>query len=277
MIAAASDESASPAWMLEAEQGRRAFIMSHLPASRPGLEIVSSSHPVTDRAQHDVFYVDCIDKDVIQREAATNPGAAGRDIPSIDAVWMPGRRLAECVAGRRFGYAVASHVLEHVPNPLGWLQEILECVDIGGSIAILLPHKRFTMDSYRPLTTFAQVVGWSVEKPVRPTAAQVMEFLSQSVSDDGSVSWDGPLPPFDRVPRHYSDQQALDFARDVHDSDHYLDVHCTVWTPESFVDVFRRARRLGLLDAEIRGPFTGFAGSPPAEFLVYLEKTAAAT
>jgi hypothetical protein len=271
MIATAADES--PTWMLEAEEGRRAFIMSHLPATRPGLEIAPYFHPVTDRTRHDVFYVDCIDNDEIQRKAAANPGSAGRDTPRIDAVWMPGRRLAECVEGRRFGYAIASHVLEHVPNPLGWLQDILECVEVGGSIAILLPHKIYTMDHYRPLTTFAQVVGWSVEKPARPTAVQVMDFLSQSFFDDGSAPSDGPLPSFDRAPRLYSDQQALDFARHVHATDSYLDVHCTVWTPESFVDVFGRLKRLGLLDADIRGPFTGFAGSPRAEFLVYLQKT----
>lgn len=277
MIATVAAESASPALKLEAEEQRRAFIMSHVPASRPGLEIAPSLHPVTDRAKHDVLYVDCIHDDKIRRKAAPNPGAAQRDIPGADAVWVRGRRLAEFVQGRRFGYAIASHVLERVPNPLGWLQEILECVDVGGRIAILLPHKCFTMDSYRPLTTFAQVVGWSVQKPVRPTAAQVMESLSQASFDDGSVSFDGSPPPFGRAPRRHSDQQALDFARRVHDTDDALDVRCTVWTPESFVDVFGRVRRLGLLDAEIRGPFTGFAGSPHAEFLVCLEKTAAAT
>jgi hypothetical protein len=100
-----------------------------------------------------------------------------------------------------------------------------------------------------------------------------MDFLSQSFLDDGSVSFDGPLPPFDQAPRHYSDQQALDFARHVHATDSYLDVHCTVWTPQSFVELFSRMGRLGLLDAEIREPFTGFTGSPRAEFLVYLKKT----
>ena len=29
-------------------------------------------------------------------------------------------------------------------------------------------------------------MGWSVEKPVRPTPSQVMEFLSESFEDDGT-------------------------------------------------------------------------------------------
>ncbi|MBM3954945.1 MAG: class I SAM-dependent methyltransferase [Planctomycetes bacterium] len=265
-----------PQWMVEAEEGRRSFIMGHLPAHLPGLEIAPYFHPVSDRSKHDVFYVDCIDNDEIQRKAAVNPGSVGREVPWIDAVWVPGKRLAKCIEGRRFGYCIASHVLEHVPNPLGWLQEILECVEVGGRVAILLPHKAFTMDYYRPLTTFAQVVGWSIEKPSRPTATQVMDFLSQSFYDDGSVSFAAGLPPFAEARRHYSDTQSVDFARHVHATDTYLDVHCTVWTPESFVEIFRRIRAAGLIDADVIGPFTGFTGSPQAEFLVYLEKTAPA-
>lgn len=264
---------ALPQWAVEAEEGRRSFIMSHLPAHLPGLEIAPYFHPVTDRAKHDVYYVDCIDNDEIQRKAAANPGSVGREVPWIDAVWVPGRPLAKCVDGRRFGYAIASHVLEHVPNPLGWLREILDCIEVGGRVAILLPHKMYSMDHYRAPTTFAQVVGWSIEKPARPTATQVMDFLAQSFFDDGSLCFDRPMPAFADAPRHYSDNQAVDFARHVHGTDTYLDVHCTVWTPDSFVEIFRRLRAAGLIEAEVAGPFTGFTGSPQAEFFVYLEKT----
>lgn len=258
----------------DAEERRRDFIMSQLSTFQSGLEIAPYFHPVTDRSKHDVFYVDCIDNEEIRRKAAANPdAAASQEVPLIDAVWLPGMRLAECVGGRRFGYVVASHVLEHVPNPLGWLLDILECVEVGGRIAILLPSKLYTMDYYRPLTTFADVVGWWVEKPTRPTAVQVMDFLSQSFLDDGLVSFDSQMPPFELAPRHYSDQQALEFAQYVYSTNCYLDIHCTVWTPESFVEVFSRLKRLGLIDTEILGPFTGFTGSSRAEFLVYLQKT----
>lgn len=263
-----------PQWILEAERGRRDFVMSRLPAQGRGLEIAPYFHPITDRSLHDVFYVDCIDNDEIQRKAAANPGSVGREVPRIDAVWVPGRRLAQCVGGRRFSYAIACHVLEHVPNPLGWLEEILECVTVGGRVAILLPDRSASMDYYRPLTSFAQVVGWSIEKPSRPTATQVMDFLSQSFHDDGTTAFAAGMPPFADMRRQYSDQQAIDFARFVHSTGTYLDVHCSVWTADSFVEVFDRVRAVGLLAVTIDGPYRGFTGSPPGEFLVYLEKTA---
>ncbi|MEI8370633.1 MAG: methyltransferase domain-containing protein, partial [Planctomycetia bacterium] len=142
-----------PAPPLSGSDARRAFLMSHLPSHLRGLEIAPYFNPIVDRAKYDVFYVDCIDNDEIQRKAAQNPGSVGQTVPWIDAVWVPGKRLSKCVGGRKFAYVVASHVMEHVPNPLGWLNEILECVEVGGRVAIMLPMRTQSMDYYRQNTT----------------------------------------------------------------------------------------------------------------------------
>lgn len=259
---------------LTGPEARKAFVMSNLPVGGCGLEIAPYFNPMVDRSKYDVFYVDCIDNDEIQRKAADNPGAKGRYVPRIDAVWVPGRRLSDCVGGRKFSYAVASHVMEHVPNPLGWLGEIIECVEVGGRVAIMLPTRTQSMDYYRQTTTFGQIVGWSIEKPARPTPTQVMDFLSQSFFHQGERLVDTEMPPFTRINRHYSDRDAVNFADFVWKEAHYLDVHCSVWTPESFVEVFERLAKVGLLPCRVIGPFTGFPGATHAEFLVFLEKTA---
>jgi len=259
---------------LSGPEGRRAFVMSHLPAHLRGLEIAPYFNPMVDRSKYDVFYVDCIDNDEIQRKAGENPGAVGCYVPRIDAVWVPGKRLADCVGGRKFAYAVASHVMEHVPNPLGWLNEILECVEVGGRVAIMLPMRTKSMDYYRQNTTFGQVVGWSIEKPSLPTPTQVMDFLSQSFFHTGEPVIEGQMPRFEDAVRHYSDKDAVNYANFVWNEKHYLDVHCSTWTPESFKEIFGRLRDVGLLHCEVIGPFTGFAGATEAEFLAFLEKRA---
>ncbi|GAF77790.1 unnamed protein product, partial [marine sediment metagenome] len=153
-----------------------------------------------------------------------------------------------------------------------WLGEILDVLQPGGVIALVVPDHRRTIDYFRSPTTLAQVIGWSIEKPVRPTPTQVMEFLSETFEDNGTINFDGDVPPFRELKRHYTDQDALGFAQFVEREKYYLDVHCTVWTPESFVDVFSQVITLGQLGCEIIGPIAGFVGNGPEEFLVYLQK-----
>lgn len=258
--------------MSDVELARCDFITSRLPLGQRGIEIAPYFHPIVDRTQHDVLYVDCIDNAEIQRKAAENPGAVGRIVPLVDAVWVPGVPLADCIGHEPLFYAVASHVLEHVPNPLGWLQEILDVLEPGGVVAILLPNRERSMDYYRAVTSFAQIVGWSIEKPARPTPTQVMDFLSQSFEDDGKTDFDAPMLPFTEAKRHYDDLKAIEFANFVANENHYLDVHCSVWTPTSFAAVFDRLIQSGLIDVKLIGPFKSFPGCSQAEFLVYLQK-----
>ena len=251
---------------------RSSVILEGCETQRHGLEIGPYFQPVTDRSVHDVLYVDCCDEGELQRKFHENPEAVGKQLPAIDAIWAPGRPLADCVGYEPFYYAVASRVFEHVPNPLGWLQDILDVLQPGGVIALVVPDHRQTIDFFRSPTTLAQVIGWSIEKPVRPTPTQVMEFLSETFEDDSTIEFDGVVPPFHELKRHYTDQDALGFAQFVEREKYYLDVHCTVWTPESFVDVFSRVITLGQLDCKIIGPIEGFVGNGPEEFLVYLQK-----
>jgi hypothetical protein len=252
---------------------RRCHIISKLPVDRRGLEIAPYFNPIIDKRIYEIFYVDCIDNEEIQRKAAANPGAVDRYVPAIDAVWIPGKPLAECVSHRKFAYAVASHVMEHVPNPLGWLREILECLEVSGVIALLLPDRCGTMDYYRRETTFAEIVGWSIEKPGKPTPTQVMDFLSQSFMDNGSQPFGVGMPRFEDAPRAYSDQDAIGFARMAKENGTYIDAHVSVWTPSSFRNIFERLISLGLLPVEMEGPFQKMPGFHPAEFLVFLRKT----
>jgi trans-aconitate methyltransferase len=92
--------------------------------------------------RHDVRYVDCIDNDTIIKKAAENPGSVGREIPRIDWVWTPGKRLRSCIPAHvAFDYCVATHVMEHVPDTIGWLNQIFEVMHDGAVLALALPDR----------------------------------------------------------------------------------------------------------------------------------------
>jgi hypothetical protein len=255
---------------------RYEVLTAPLKLSGTGLEIAPYFYPLLDKARHDVRYVDCIDNDTIAKKAAENPGAIGREIPRIDWVWTPGKPLRSCIpVDIVFDYCVATHVMEHVPDTIGWLNQILQVMRDGAVLALALPDRRYTMDHYRRETTLGDVVGNWISAPSRPTGAQIVDFLSQSFYDTrgqpGARMFD-LSQPFAVAPRHYTDEQALEFAALSHREGTYLDVHCTVWTPASFVDVMSRVVGMGLMNVEMSTPVERNPDSSWDEFIVHLTR-----
>lgn len=90
--------------------------------------------------------------------ARHNPWSSNRDARRF------GSRLGEqflgeasdvaMIADGSYAFVAASHVLEHVANPLQALQEWRRILRPGGTILLVLPHKAGTFDHRRPFTTF---------------------------------------------------------------------------------------------------------------------------
>ena len=61
------------------------------------------------------------------------------------------------IANDSYDFVVASHVLEHVANPLRALQEWKRIVKPSGTILVVVPHRAGMFDHRRPFTTFDHV------------------------------------------------------------------------------------------------------------------------
>lgn len=61
------------------------------------------------------------------------------------------------IADAGYDFLLASHILEHVANPLRALQEFHRVVKPKGSLLIAVPNQLHTFDHRRPLTTFAHL------------------------------------------------------------------------------------------------------------------------
>ena len=56
-----------------------------------------------------------------------------------------------------YDFLLASHILEHVANPLRALEEFRRILKPDGSLLVLVPNRAHTFDHRRPLTTFAHL------------------------------------------------------------------------------------------------------------------------
>lgn len=261
---------------------RQKSITKNVDLAGCGLEIAPLFRPVVSKDDYNVYYTDYTSTEVLREKNATNITAHSGVHPGIqtlDFVWSPGSKLAESVPlGVEFDYAVASHVIEHVPNMVGWLNEILSVLKVGGKLALVIPNKAACFDYYRQETPVAEFVEAWICNASKPSPKQIFDCLSLAVVDTdppGTRSFDLNLP-LSEAKRIYTLDQALSYAINSYSTNEYLDVHCSAFTPDSFVNVVTTLVDLGLLNVSLSATDQGEPSVDGAtisgEFMVTLTK-----
>jgi SAM-dependent methyltransferase len=199
-----------------------------------GIEIGALHAPTVVRSEGRVLYVDYAETAVL-RETVKRDDVDPSRIVDVDIVWGQGTRLAEAI-GEKADYAVASHVIEHVPDLVGWLLEIRDALKEGAVFGLAIPDRRATFDSYRNDSVIAEVLEAYIQARRRPSARQIIESGAFSRDDMAWPDWrpNGrdtlPHSALTRLPR------VLEWVQhEVLPSAAYIDVHCWVFTPESFL------------------------------------------
>lgn len=217
-----------------------------------GLEFGPLNMPIITKADGDVRYVDAKSTEELRRDITAASGYKPEEYVEIDYVWR--QPFREAVGGALFDYALASHVIEHTPNMLGWLNDIASVLKPGGLISLAVPDKRHTFDVLRQPTTVATVVADFLRGETRPRAHHVFDhcFNAVNVTPGG-----GPGPTFLAVcrgeidpytlPKIHTPAEALSLAQRAEDHPEiYSEAHCYVFTPQSFLKIIEATREIGL-------------------------------
>lgn len=250
---------------------RARFLLADIDvATARGFEIGALTSPLLPRDCATLIHVDHLPTEKLREKYAPDPNVDIDRIVPVDAVWGE-QRLAECLAGYPpFDYGVASHVIEHVPDLIGWLHEVAEVLRPGGRLLLVVPDKRYTFDVLRQTSCLADAVNAYLQGFRRPMPAQVFDHVANLVEVDLQAAWAGTLVP-DRL-RHYATPSlALEVSRSALTGD-YHDTHCWVFTAATFLGLFEAIAGLDLM------PFGLVRFEPPSpgtlEMLVVLERLA---
>lgn len=124
-------------------------------------------------------------------------------------------------------FVIASHIIEHLANPVAMLADIHRVLRPGGLLVLLVPDRHTTFDRHRPPTPIEHLMD-EYERDVHEVADEhVTEFVIATATDEGT---DEPVVSPELV--------ALHKRRSIH-------VH--VWDVDEFAELLdTTALRLGL-------------------------------
>lgn len=214
-----------------------------------GLEIGPLSRPLINRKTGcDIYYCDYATRDELIKKSTSDPNVDLDLIPDIDFVSPSIDR--DTFGGMLFDYIIASHVIEHVPDVVSWINVLIESLRPSGRLVLAVPDRRFTFDVLRQVSTAGEVIQAHLERRRRPSFNQVYDGFSRAVHANSVDLWQfGPVGR--ELKPQFSKELALQLAMDSFSNETYHDCHCWVFEYAAFIDLISELRVLGFVHAEI--------------------------
>jgi SAM-dependent methyltransferase len=245
---------------------REAKLLGYIETGGIGLEIGPSHRPIAARRSgYNVDIVDHLDSAGLRSKYAGH-GVDTDSIEDVDFV-STGQPLSELIGrANYYDWIIASHVIEHIPDVISWLQQCEILLKPGGRLALIVPDKRFCFDHLQPTSSTGSMLDALHEGRIRPSPGQVFDHHANACKRNGALSWDSTLNgPVSLV---HSANEARQAWETVATSDTYLDVHCWRFTPTSFRMILSDLALLGLISLGVIQEFDTVGN----EFHFILEK-----
>jgi 2-polyprenyl-3-methyl-5-hydroxy-6-metoxy-1,4-benzoquinol methylase len=196
------------------------------------------------------------------------PGVDVDRIEEVDFIWRDGA-LSGAVPTElhgSFDAFIASHVIEHAPDMLAFLNSAATLLAATGVVILAIPDKRFCFDYFRPLALTGDVLASHSMRRNRHSRQTIFNHIAYAVSANGSGAWaQHSVQSF--VFCHSLEKAYSAFLiSSEDDASPYVDMHAWQFTPASFQLLLLELARLKLTDWRVDwiGPALG------CEFHVWL-------
>jgi SAM-dependent methyltransferase len=217
-----------------------------------GLEIGPLDSPLVTAPPWDVRYLDVLNTEALRDYWRHDPNVEVEFIVQVDfPLKLEGktRTLAEAASpSAPYRWAVASHVIEHVPDLIGWLGDVAEVLDDGGRLFLVVPDRRFTFDAIRPATTVGQLLEAHSRRDTAPSERAVYDHFRSQVQISAAELWAGASAA--DAPRAHTLQLAASM-REAALRGQYVDSHVWVFSSAEFVAQLADLGELDMCDFAI--------------------------
>ncbi|MDR1219035.1 MAG: class I SAM-dependent methyltransferase [Treponema sp.] len=213
------------------------------------LEIGPFTKPNVPKERYkQVYYADIRStEDVKAFYKAAGWGADPDEIVDIDYVINEHGYADTLRDVEKFDYIVATHVIEHVPQLIAWLQDLSNILKPNGKLCLSIPDKRYTFDHYRYQTTFAECFD-VYTRNIKNHPARVLDEVINATKTDPAY-WRVNCNDMDALHKDASlFRSAVDlYQKALADHTYMTPLHYSVFTPESFLLILYGMHKLSLL------------------------------
>lgn len=254
----------------EYEQTHFDRLLTGITKEQFGLEIGPSLRPCAPKCKgYHVEIVDWLDRQGLI-DKYQGMGLDTSKIEEVDYIW-DGRSYAE-ITGKygSYDYIIASHVIEHVPDFVGFLNDCSSMLKPNGILSLAVPDKRFTLDHFRMVTTTGKVINDYLSKDKYGSMGALTDYWNHVTRRNGLISW-----------KKVQDKKIKKTYEFIHDEDFNLqsykkhvgvkgvrDFHQNVFTPASFELLIYELWEYELIDLKIAALYD----TATEEFIVSMRK-----
>jgi SAM-dependent methyltransferase len=190
-------------------------------------------------------------------------------IEPVDFVW-DAVGLADAVPASfhgTFDTIIASHVIEHMPDFIGFFKGCAKLLKPTGTVALAVPDKRYCFDFFQPHSMAGDMIEAHLAGATRHSRRTVFNYLTHIVMADGATAWgQHEIKEFALLHPFKEATKALQKWSDDPNTP-YKDYHAWQFTPASFELLALELALAGFLDFHLVTTYPT-AGS---EFIVLLQ------
>nr|WP_321986256.1 methyltransferase domain-containing protein [uncultured Lichenicoccus sp.] len=258
---------------------RTETLLGAFPKDSRIIEIGPSFSPIAPKSEGwNSVSIDHLTREELAAKYAYHPGVDVTRIETVDFVWQGGALSDAIPSGRHgsFDIFLASHVIEHTPDLIAFLQAAQTLLKPDGAVVLVVPDKRYCFDYFQPATTTGQVLAAHAERRSRHTGERAFDHYAYAVTNGGAESWG--QHPIRGISLLHGLETAAHYYALYESAGSYNDLHAWHFVPKSFELLILELGRLGKIDLYLER-----SANPGAhEFFVWLrrgasEQTAAMT
>ncbi|HWX65568.1 MAG TPA: methyltransferase domain-containing protein [Rhodanobacter sp.] len=244
------------------EVARKERIRSLIDREGMGLEIGPSFNPTAPKSEgYRVHTVDHMDRaGLMEKYQGHNVNVAA--IEEVDYIWAGGS-LADLIGAKtHYDWIIASHVVEHLPDLIGFIKDCQKLLRPGGILALAIPDKRFCFDYLRWPSSTGDLIQAHLDSRKMHTPGQIFDAFSKIAKLGEAISWERGR--VGEIAFLHADEFGPQMLKTYLDEREYTDIHAWVFTPSSFRLIFHELNEAGLLSINEKA----FVDTIGCEFLI---------